>query len=164
MRKNSLDKVDLKILNILQKDCRKSLDEISNIVGVPKSTIYYRIKKMESVGVIEGYHAKVNPKLLGYDYFTITLVKAKYGPGYHKTIGKKLSEVSGVWAVYYVLGDNDFIIVSRARNRESFVKDVLEKLIDFKEIERTNTITIIDIMKEDPRVNLSNLFEEEEVK
>ncbi len=161
MKKNSLDEVDMKILDILQKDCRKSLDEISSVVGVPKSTIYYRIKKMESMGVIEGYHAKVNPKILGYDYFTITLIKAKYGPGYHKKIGKKLSEVPGVWAVYYVLGDNDFIILSRAKDRESFVKDTLERLIDLKEIERTNTISIIEIMKEDARVDLSKLFEED---
>jgi DNA-binding Lrp family transcriptional regulator len=154
MKKNSLDEIDLQILDILQQDCRKSLDEISKIIKVPKSTIYYRIKRLESLGVIEGYYAKIDPKALGNDYFTITLVKAKYGPGYHKKIGNILSKVPGVWGVYYVLGEYDFVVLARAENRESFIKDVLEKFINYEENERTNTIVIVDIIKEDPRVKI----------
>lgn len=118
MRRNSLDDIDIQILNILQTDCRKSLDEISKMINVSKSTVYYRIKRLESLGVIEGYYAKVNPKALGNDYFTITLVKAKYGPGYHEKIGKILSNIPGVWAVYYVFGEYDFVVIARARDRE----------------------------------------------
>ena len=154
MKKNILDEIDIKILNILQKDCRKSLDEISKMINVPKSTVYYRIKRLESMKVIEGYYAKINPKLLGNDYFTITLVKAKYGPGYHKKIGEILAKIPGVWAVYYILGENDFAVLARAKDRESFVSQILEKFINHEEIERTNTIAIVDIIKEDPRVKI----------
>jgi DNA-binding Lrp family transcriptional regulator len=154
MKRTILDEIDTKILHILQKDCRKSLDEISKTINVPKSTVYYRIKRMESLGVIEGYYAKVNPKMLGNEYFTITLVKAKYGPGYHKKIGEILSKIDGVWAVYYVLGEYDFVVLARAKDRESFVRNILEKFINHEEIERTNTIVIVDIINEDPRVNI----------
>jgi len=154
MRKVELDELDLKILNILQENCRRSLDEISKELNIPKSTIYYRIKKLESIGVIEGYYAKVNPKILGHDYFTITLVKAKYGPGYHKKIGEIISKIPGVWAVYYVLGEYDFVVIARAKNREEFVSQILEKFINHEEIERTNTIVIVDIIKEDPRIKV----------
>jgi len=154
MKKNSLDEIDLQILDILQQDCRKSLDEISKIINVPKSTIYYRIKRLESLGVIQGYYAKIDPKALGNDYFTVTLVKAKYGPGYHKKIGNILSKIPGVWGVYYVLGEYDFIVLARAENREKFIKDILEKFVNYEEIERTNTIVIVDIIKEDSRVEI----------
>jgi len=156
MRKVELDELDLKILNILQENCRRSLDEISKELNVPKSTIYYRIKKLESLGVIEGYYAKVNPRILGHDYFTVTLVKAKYGPGYHKKIGEIISKIPGVWAVYYVLGEYDFVVIARARNREEFVSQILEKFINHEEIERTNTIVIVDIIKEDPRTRIGD--------
>jgi len=156
MRKVELDELDLKILNILQENCRRSLDEISKELNIPKSTIYYRIKKLESIGVIEGYYAKVNPKILGHDYFTITLVKAKYGPGYHKKIGEIISKIPGVWAVYYVLGEYDFVVIARAKNREEFVSQILEKFINHEEIERTNTIVIVDIIKEDPRIKVED--------
>ena len=156
MRKVELDELDLKILNILQENCRRSLDEISKELNVPKSTIYYRIKKLASLGVIEGYYAKVNPRILGHDYFTVTLVKAKYGPGYHKKIGEIISKIPGVWAVYYVLGEYDFVVIARARNREEFVSQILEKFINHEEIERTNTIVIVDIIKEDPRTRIGD--------
>lgn len=164
MRKNNLDETDLKILDILQRDCRKSLDEVSKLINVPKSTIYYRIKRMESMGIIEGYYAKINPRMLGHDYFTITLVKAEYGPGYHKKIGEKLSKIPGVWAVYYVLGDNDFVVLSRARNREDFVKKILEVMINLEVIERTNTIAIVEIIKEDPRIMIFDFSRGEDEK
>jgi len=151
-----LDELDRKILNELQRDCRQSLDLISKKLGVPKSTIYYRIRKLEDNGVIEGYYAKVNPKVLGHEYFTVTLVRAKYGPGYHKKVGRILASVPGVWAVYYVLGDYDFIVIARARNREEFVKNILERFIDLDEIERTNTITVVEIFKEDNRILFHN--------
>ena len=152
MAEFKLDDLDKKILNELQKDCRQSLDLISKKLGVPKSTIYYRIRKLEENGVIEGYYAKVNPKVLGHEYFTVTLVRAKYGPGYHKKVGEILSKVPGVWAVYYVLGDYDFIVIARAKSREEFVKNILEKFINLDEIERTNTITVVEIFKEDTRI------------
>jgi DNA-binding Lrp family transcriptional regulator len=153
MSRVELDELDLKILEILQEDCRKSLEEISRTLNVPKSTIYYRIKRMEGNGIIEGYYAKINPKVMGYEYFTVTLVKARYGPGYHKSVGDKLSKIPGVWGVYYVLGDNDFIVLARAKSREYFVKKILESMINMEEIERTNTITIVEIIKEDSRLS-----------
>lgn len=158
MTEYKLDELDKKILNELQLDCRQSLDAISKKLGVPKSTIYYRIRKLEENSVIEGYYAKVNPKVLGHEYFTVTLVRAKYGPGYHKKVGKILASVPGVWAVYYVLGDYDFIIIARAKSREEFVKNILEKFINLDEVERTNTITVVEIFKEDTRI----LFDVEE--
>ncbi len=93
---------------------------------------------------------------MGHDYFTVTLVKAKYGPGYHKKIGEIISKIPGVWAVYYVLGEYDFVVIARARNREEFVSQILEKFINHEEIERTNTIVIVDIIKEDPRTRIGD--------
>jgi len=104
-QKVQLDDIDIEILKILQKDCRVTLDQMSKMLNVPKSTLHYRIKRLEKQGVIEGYYAKINPSKLGKEYITVTLVRAKYGPGYHKKAGEKLAKLPGVWAVYFVLGE-----------------------------------------------------------
>jgi len=152
-KKIQLDDIDISILKLLQSDCRISLDHMSKILNVPKSTLHYRIKKLEKQGVIEGYYAKVNPAKLGKEYITITLVRAKYGPGYHKKVGEKLAKLPGVWGVYFVLGETDFVVLTRANSREDFLK-VLEQMINSKEIERTSTLAVIEIIKEDPRIEL----------
>ena len=150
-QKVQLDDIDIEVLKILQKDCRVTLDQMSKMLNVPKSTLHYRIKRLEKQGVIEGYYAKINPSKLGKEYITVTLVRAKYGPGYHKKVGEKLAKLPGVWAVYFVLGETDFIILTRSNSRETFMK-TLEQMINSKEIERTSTMVVTEIIKEDPRI------------
>ena len=152
-QKVQLDDIDIEVLKILQKDCRVTLDQMSKMLNVPKSTLHYRIKRLEKQGVIEGYYAKINPSKLGKEYITVILVRAKYGPGYHEKVGEKLAKLPGVWAVYFVLGETDFVILTRSKNRETFMK-TLEQMINSKEIERTSTMVVTEIIKEDPRIEL----------
>jgi Lrp/AsnC family leucine-responsive transcriptional regulator len=60
------DAMDVKILDILQTDARTTLTEIGRRVHMSQPAVAERVKRMESAGVISGYHAKVNPAALGY--------------------------------------------------------------------------------------------------
>ena len=148
-----LDEIDLGILKVLQEDCRTPLEQIADELRTPKSTIHYRIKRLEEEGIIEGYYAKVNHEKLGKDYLTVTFVRAKYGPGYHEKAGRKFAEITGVWGVYFILGEDDFIIFTRSNDREDYLKK-LEKLMNMPEIERTNTRVIARVIKEAIKVEL----------
>jgi DNA-binding Lrp family transcriptional regulator len=148
-----LDEIDAEIIKILQEDCRVSLEYIANKLGVPKSTIYYRIRRLEEEGIIEGYYAKINFEKLGKDFLTITLVRAKYEQGYHEKVGKKICAIPGVWGVYFVFGENDFIVIARSKNREDYLRK-LETIMSMPEIERTNTLIVAKVLKEDLRESL----------
>lgn len=145
-----LDEVDLKILKILQEDAKYPLEKIAEEVRAPKSTVAYRIKRLEKSGVIRGYHAYIDPASLNLDYLVVTLVKAKYGKDYHEILGQKIAQLPGVWGVYFVLGENDFIVLARFRNRDEMMNKYLEKLMSMPEIERTNTQIIAKIIRETP--------------
>ncbi len=149
----TLDETDLEILRILQEDCRTTINDIAKRLNKNKSTIHYRIKRLEEAGVIQGCYAKVNPEALNQDYLTITLVRAKYGPGYHKRVGEKLAKIPGVWAVYFILGEIDFVVLARHKNLDS-VRNMINAFLSIEEIERTSTHVIVDIIKEDPRVEI----------
>ena len=60
------DAMDVKILDILQADARTTLTEIGRRIHMSQPAVAERVKRMESAGVISGYHAKVNPAALGY--------------------------------------------------------------------------------------------------
>ena len=145
--------IDRSILRLLQQDCRVPLDVLAKKIGVPKSTLHYRIKRLEKEGVIGGYYAKVDPLKLGYDYVAVVLVKARYGPNYHDKLGKKIAKISGVWGVYYVLGEYDFIVLIRAKDREDYMNK-LELMSSMPDIERTNTQVAAKVLVEDPRVSV----------
>ncbi len=146
-----IDQTDLEILRILQDDCRVTLDEIASKLGMSKSTVYYRIKKLEKMGVILGCHAKLNAEKLNKSFVAIVLVKAKYGPGYHEKVGSKLASIHGVTAVYFVFGEWDFVLQIRAGGKDEVLK-ILEQLMNMEEVERTATLIVAKTIKEDPRL------------
>ncbi len=59
-----MDNTDLKILEILQNNCRVSMKELGKTVGLTSPAVSERVKRMEESGVITGYRAIVNPEKL----------------------------------------------------------------------------------------------------
>lgn len=148
-----LDEIDKTILVRLQADSRTPLERIAKELSVPKSTVHYRLKRLEEEEIIEGYHAKVNAAKLGKDYLTITFVRAKYGPSYHEKIGRMLAQIPNVFSVYFVFGDYDFVVLTRSDNTEDFLQK-LEKMTRMTEIERTNTQVVGKTLKENQKVEI----------
>ena len=153
MVKRGLDSVDLMILEQLQKDARIPLDKVAKLAKVPKSTIHYRVRKLEKSGFIQGYHAKVDASLCGKDFAAVSLIRGKYGPRYHERLGRKLSRIPGVWFVHFVFGDWDFVVLSRSRSREGLTK-IIEAVINMEEVERGTTLITSKIFKEEDRIDL----------
>ena len=56
----SLDKIDLKIIHLLQKDAKMKIKEIADKLGMTNTPIFDRIKKLEKAGVITGYSATID--------------------------------------------------------------------------------------------------------
>ena len=56
-----MDAIDLKILDLLQKDGRTSHSEIAKLVGLSAPSVGERVKKLESTGVIRRYVSVLDP-------------------------------------------------------------------------------------------------------
>lgn len=162
MNKN-LDKLDLEIIAELQKDCRTPLQDIAKRVGHPPSTVHYRVKRLEKEGIIDGYYAKINPEKVGMDYITVIRIFARYASKYYNVVGKELSKVPGVWAVYYSLGEQDFFVFTRSENRSDFMA-TLDEVMAIKGVQRTKTQIIAHVIKEDPRIDIKRKFRTEKRK
>lgn len=105
---------------------------------------------------MDGYYAKLNPTNLGFDYLGVVQVKARYGLGYraHQTIGRMIAKLPGVWAVYYLLGEIDFVVMIRAKGRKDYLLK-LARVMEVPKVERTSTQVVAEVMKEDHRVELT---------
>ncbi len=88
---------------------------------------------------------------MGKDYVAVILVKAKYGPGYHDKVGQKLAGINGVTAVYYIFGEWDFVLQVRASGKDEILR-ILEQIMNMEEVERTSTLIVAKVIKEDPRL------------
>ncbi|MFA9378858.1 MAG: Lrp/AsnC family transcriptional regulator [Lachnotalea sp.] len=66
MKSEELDHIDMDILNMLQMDARMSLKEIAAKVFLSSPAVSARIQNLINKGYIVGFHAQINPMLLGY--------------------------------------------------------------------------------------------------
>ena len=62
-----MDKIDFKIIELLQKNARYPLKHLAEEVFLSTPAVSARIEKLESAGVITGYTAQVDPLKLGYN-------------------------------------------------------------------------------------------------
>lgn len=77
--KRLFDVKDMEILSCLRKDARQPLKSVSKQVGLPISTIYDRIKKLERNGLIEAYTVLINYKKMQYSIKATIFLKASNG-------------------------------------------------------------------------------------
>ena len=59
------DEVDLQILDSLRENARISLKSLAEKTYLSSTAVAARIEKLERAGIIEGYHAKINPRAFG---------------------------------------------------------------------------------------------------
>lgn len=67
LTEKSLDSIDKKIIDILQKNARTPIKDIAKEVFLSSPAVSARIEKLEKSGIIIGYHAQINPFLFGYN-------------------------------------------------------------------------------------------------
>ncbi len=143
-----MDDKDKEILKNMMLLKTNNLQDIADKVSISKSSVQKRIKKMEDEKIIKGFVPELDRNNLPENLTAISMIKARYGPEYAEDVGYKIMSIKGICALYYVLGDYDFAAIIKARN----IKDleiVLNKLSLIDGVERSNTITVLSIKKED---------------
>ncbi len=146
--KITLTDLQLDILYKISEHKEVNLERISKELGISKSTIHYNYKKLEEVGLIKGFVPILDESLIGLEITAITFVRTKYVGGSGRELGDELAKIPGVLSVYYVLGDIDFIVVSKALNRED-LKRIIDSMSKIDGVERTSTQYVLTIIKEE---------------
>lgn len=120
---NKIDDLNWHILKLLQENSRLSLSNIGREVGLTPPAVAERVKKMEDLGILEGFNAKVSHTLAGYQLKAIITIKAFMGK--LKPFLEMVKTLEEVINCYRITGDENIIM-------EVVLKDQahLEKFID----------------------------------
>jgi Lrp/AsnC family transcriptional regulator, leucine-responsive regulatory protein len=123
--KSNLDPTDWAILRELQLDARLSYAEIGRRVGLSSPAVQERVRKLEDAGIIEGYHAKVNPKALGLPIMAITRLVNVHGQDSVQYLAEKAKSTPEVMKCFQVTGQDEFILHITAQSMEHLT-DILQ--------------------------------------
>jgi len=144
-----LNETDKRILKNLLEDARFSSRQIAKNVGVSVGTVLSRIKKMEDLGLIEGYSVILDHEKLGYELTVVTEITVSKGRLVE--MEQAIAKMPGVCGVYDVTGLTDAVIIGKFKSREDLGK-FTKQLLALPYIERTNTHVVLTTVKENFRL------------
>ncbi len=123
-----LDAVDARILRELYGDARISRAELARRVGLSAPSVADRVQRLEDIGVITGYSAKIDPARLGYGLSV--LIRARPLPGEMANMIAAIRETPQITSCDRVSGDDCF--VARAHVRDvAEMEAVIDRIVPF---------------------------------
>lgn len=146
-----LDALDLEILRILMKNCRKSAREIARELGKSPTIIAKRIRKLEELGVVKSCKAVVDVKKLGFGIMALIMLNVE---GAHiEEVERVLANEPNVRGVYDITGEFDVAILALFRDVDEldrFVKRMLKNPF----IKRSVTSVIFKAVKDEINIDI----------
>lgn len=152
---SSLDKTDLKILNILQQNCTMAVKDIASRVGLSTTPTYERIKWMEEEGIIEKYVGLVNRNLVGLDllvYCNITLKEQSRDA--LLDFERAVASLPEVLEVISISGHYDYMLKIISRDVHSYNEFVVNVIANIPNIGQYHSSIVLKEVKRDTALPL----------
>ncbi len=148
-----MDAIDLRILEILQRDARVTQQDIARRVRLSQPSVADRIRKLEARGVILGYCARVDPAHLGKDITAFIGVGISH-PKYFEQFGKKVMALPDILECHRVAGSDSYMLKIRTENTKSLDRLLVEHLRTIPGVFRTETTLVLSSIKEDTALSI----------
>lgn len=147
-----LDILDIKVLNILQKEGRTKRNELAEAVGLSLPAISERLNKLEEKKIIEGYYAKLNRKAFGYDIMAYILVMMESSKHY-KSLISHVEKMPQILECHSVLGEGSHLLKAISKNTESLEK-LLAEIQSWPGVISTKTTFVLSTIKETTEIEI----------
>jgi Lrp/AsnC family leucine-responsive transcriptional regulator len=151
----SLDRIDIAILDHLQRDGRCSNVELAKQVNLSPSPCLERVKRLEADGYIERYGAKLCAAKLNQSmsaFIQVTLDRTTSDVFDH--FKDALIKIPQVAECHMVAGGFDYLVKLRFSDIEQY-RAVLGQLVDLPGIAQTHTYMVIEDVKQDAGLYLT---------
>ncbi|MEO0387440.1 MAG: Lrp/AsnC family transcriptional regulator [Pseudomonadota bacterium] len=160
MAGHKLDLIDRRILAELQADGRMTNVELSRRVGISAPPCLRRVRTLEEMGLIKGYHADVNARDLGFEVQVFAMVSLK---SQAEADLSKFEDQARAWPLvrecHMLNGEIDFILKCVAPDLSSFQSFLTEALTAAENVASVKTSLVIRNAKDTPGVPFAVLEE-----
>lgn len=146
----AIDSIDLKIISLLKQNAKLSLKEISDHVGMSKTPIYERIKKLEHSKIIEKYVAIIDQKKLingMYVFCSVSLDVQKLNE--IELFKEEVRKLPEVLECYLMGGANDFLLKVLVTDLDHYHHFSSGKLAALKNVNQIKSTFVLDVVKKE---------------
>lgn len=143
------DKIDRKILEILQKSAKITNAQLSKEIGLSPAPTLERVKKLENMGVINSYHAKLDTSKIGLGVTTFVLVTlVGHNRENIEQFIREIDKVDEVIECHHITGAGDFILKIISKDIPAYQKLMLEKVSDIKVVDNMQSMVVLSTFKD----------------
>ncbi len=153
-----LDEIDVKILEILQKDAKITAKELASELSLTSTPIYERIKKMENEGLISNYVALLDPLLLGKRLVVFLNITIKeHEQKLRNTFVEELAALDDITELYHTSGQYDFLAKVRFDTIQEYRDFLVNKVSMISNIGDLDSSIVLEEIKSTTAIKLDQL-------
>lgn len=139
-----MDDLDLKIINLLQRDGRKPNLEVARELGTSESTVRRRIDHLVKSKVVQ-FTALTDPHKLGFTFWVLLGIEADLDK--IEAIAKRIAAFPEVFFLGITTGEYDLLLAAVFRSNDELYRFVTERLGKIKGIRRTFMSNVLRLVK-----------------
>ncbi|NBB82582.1 MAG: winged helix-turn-helix transcriptional regulator [Alphaproteobacteria bacterium] len=153
MRRVKLDRIDRRILRDLQDDGRMTNVDLAKRAGISAPPCLRRVRALEESGYIRGYHADINPELMGYGVTVFAQVGLS---SQAESDLRKFEDLVQSWPLvrecYMLAGETDFLLKIVAEDWDAYQRFLTTQLTAAPTVSHVKSALAIRTSKHQPGV------------
>lgn len=150
-----LDRIDRRILRILQDEGRIPITDLAERVGLSATPCSERVRRLERERVITGYHARLDPHALGQSLLVFVEIRlaAKSGRIFEE-FRREVLRLPNVLECHLVSGDFDYLIKARIPEMNAYRRLLGDQLLGLPGASESRSYVVMEEIKEDLALTL----------
>ncbi|MCB1493406.1 MAG: Lrp/AsnC ligand binding domain-containing protein [Rhodobiaceae bacterium] len=144
-----LDRIDRAILNELARNARISMIELGQKVGLSKTPVAARVKRLEAEGVITGYRTEFSARRLGLEHVAYLEVRlSDTREQALQAFNAAIREIFEVEECHLIAGGFDYLVKVRTRDIGDYRRVLSESISRLPHIASTSTFVSMESVRD----------------
>ena len=140
-KKESLDEIDIQILERLQTNARATWTELSNDLGLTGPAIAERTRKLEERGIIRGYHAHLEPERTGCGLLAYIAVQLRH-PEARQPFLDRIHTMPEILECHHMTGKDDYWLKVRCASTTALERIISQEFQTHASLKTRTTIVL----------------------
>ncbi len=150
-----LDRIDLRLLDILQRDGRITNAELAERIGLSPAATSERFRRLLKEGYILGFSARLNPQKLGLGLLAfVEVLLDKTTPDAFARFAEAVTRAPEVLECHMVAGGFDYLVKARLADMAAYRRFLGEVLLSLPGVKETRTYAVMEEVKNDGPLRL----------
>ena len=155
---STIDRIDLKILNVLQDDGRISNLKLAETVALSPTAVLARTQRLARDGYILGYEARLNPLQLGRGMMVfVEVLLDRTTPNVFDQFKAAVQVRDEIMECHMVAGGFDYLLKTRMADMQAYREFAGTVLWQLPGVRETRTYAVMEEVKDSRRLTLSGL-------